>query len=236
MAIEVKRIMSLTGNAFLVKREDRVALVDTLSRGELWRLRQGIRKCGLVESDIDLVLLTHHHVDHAANAAAIKELSGAELVAGAADAPVIEGTLDTPPPSDFSRAGRFFGRLPASFIDWCQEYRRVGVDRKMEDGDFIEELGLEVVSVPGHTPGSLCYLDRQGSSAFIGDLTTFAGSKPRMPALAFSQSLEKIFQSQERIAGMAIRTAYPGHGGIISPDASRLIGEFSRMKEKELLG
>lgn len=234
MDYEVERIRSLQGNAYLIRGES-IALVDTLGKGELRVLLRALSKRGVSPRDIDFILLTHHHVDHAANAAALKELSGATLVVGEKDAGVVEGRTPTPPPSGLSRVGRFLGRLPGPIVDLAQEYGRVEVDTKAEDGDTIDELGLEVVSLPGHTPGGVCYLDREGRRAFIGDMVTRAFSRLCMPSLAFSESIQQIFASQRLIADMGLETAYPGHGTIIRRDASAAIRDFSNRKAAELL-
>jgi glyoxylase-like metal-dependent hydrolase (beta-lactamase superfamily II) len=56
-------------------------------------------------------------------------------------------------------------------------------------------------------------------------------SRPGMPALVASESLEDIYASQELLAGLDLRTAYPGHGKIIEPDASKIIGVFLGKKK-----
>lgn len=46
---------------------------------------------------LDLVVLTHCHYDHCGSAAELRRWSGAEVVAGAADAPIIQGIRDAAP-------------------------------------------------------------------------------------------------------------------------------------------
>lgn len=232
MAFDVVQIRSLQGNAFLIKGKH-VAVIDTLGKGEFRWLSRGIEKEGVKLSDIEYILLTHHHVDHAANAAALKELSGAKLVAGALDSAVVEGDEQTPPPGDLSRVGRFLGKLPSSLVDRAQRYRRIEVDLKAEGGEVIEDLGLEIIPLPGHTRGGVGFLSRNRRSAFTGDMISSVFSKPCMPSLAFSESLDEIFASQQFLAGMDLETIYPGHGRVIEHGASTIIGDYSeKMKAK----
>jgi glyoxylase-like metal-dependent hydrolase (beta-lactamase superfamily II) len=232
MRFDVIRIRSMVVNAYLLLG-DRVALVDTLNGAGYGKIQKALRGKGLEVQDVEFILMTHHHFDHTKNAAKIKKLSGATLIAGAADAPVVEGTEPNPPPSRINRVGRFMGRLPKLFLESYQSYERVKVDRKVTGGEVIEELGLEVVAVPGHTPGGICFLDSEGRRAFIGDIVSNYRGKPGMPSLSFSEGLDKIRKSQELIAGLDLDVAYPGHGEVIQPEASETIARFvERQMEK----
>jgi glyoxylase-like metal-dependent hydrolase (beta-lactamase superfamily II) len=225
MRFEVTQIKSMIVNAYLLTGEH-VALVDTLDGMGYGKIQKALRGKGLEVPDVEFILITHHHSDHAKNAAKIKRLSGATLIAGAQDAPVIEGAELNPSPSHINRLGRFMDKMPRSLIESYQSYERVGVDRKATGGELIQELGLEVVAVPGHTSGGVCFLDREGRRAFIGDMVSYFRGKPGMPSLSFSEGLDKIKTSQELLAGLGLDIAYPGHGNIIQPDASRKIADF----------
>lgn len=234
MGFEVTRIGTRFGNAYLLTGE-RVALVDTLHPRGYGKLESLLGKKGMAVKDVELILLTHHHFDHAGNAARIKELSGATLVAGLDDAPVIDGTRETPPPSNINRLGRMLTVLPGSWLRKYQDFPRVDVDRKVTAGEMIEELGLEVIGLPGHTAGGVGYLDREGRRAFTGDMVSYFWGMPGMPALSASEGLREIFESQELLAGLDLDIAYPGHGLVIEPDASKVISAFTgRKKSKKL--
>jgi len=225
MGFEVTQIKTLIANAYLITGEH-VALVDTGTGMGYRKLVSVLADRGLTPGDVEFILMTHHHFDHAANLAKIKKLSGATVIAGAEDVGVLEGTEENPPPSDLNRLGRFLGKMPRKLLNSYQAYDRTPVDRKVSGGDLIEELGLEVVAVPGHTKGGMAYLDRQGKRAFIGDMASNYHGKWTMPSISFSHSIEEIFKSQELLAGLDLETAYPGHGVVIQPGASRAIGEF----------
>lgn len=233
MGFDVTPIKSLTGNAYLLT-DDCVALVDTLAPLGLGKLERKLADCGVGMKDIDLVLVTHCHFDHVGNLARIKEDSGATVIASEADAAVIEGREKAPPPSDISVVGRLLGRLPQSVVMGYQKFETAQVDRKVTEGDEIGELGLKVVVLPGHTRGGVCYLDRGGRRAFIGDIVSNVFGLG-MPALCASHSLELVLESQERLAGLDIDTAFCGHGNVIQPDASLRIGKMVEKKRDRYL-
>jgi glyoxylase-like metal-dependent hydrolase (beta-lactamase superfamily II) len=231
MNFEVIPVRALMENAYLIKGE-RIALVDTLSPLS-WRwLQKKLTASNLSAGDIEFILITHNHVDHCGNLARLKDLSGATIIAGEADIPVIEGTAPCPPPSDLSIPGRVLGRMPRSFMEWYQRFEPVKVDRAVTGGEMIEELGLEVVALPGHTAGGMGFSDPGGNRAFIGDLVSYYRSSGGMPVLSASESIEKIRASQELLAGNDLDIAYPGHGAVIQPHASKIIRELLLKKAK----
>src|SRR5690348_16968408 len=69
-------------NLWLI-RGDPLTLVDTGPfNEEVWAtLEEQLGGHGVAVADIELVLLTHHHLDHSGLAARIKEVSGAEIAA-----------------------------------------------------------------------------------------------------------------------------------------------------------
>ena len=233
MEFEVVPIITLGGNAYILKGKH-VVLVDTLHPKFYGKIVKGLTKEGLSVGDIEYVLITHNHFDHAGNVAKIKEISGATVIAGAADAGIIEGTEMIPPVAKHNRLGRSLSKLPDSWVNSYQKFEKTKIDWKVEGGDTIEVLGLEVLGLPGHTTGGVGYWDKEGKRAFIGDMVSNWFSRAGMPALVASDSVEDIYQSQEALAGLDLQIAYPGHGKIIEPDASKIIGVFVEEKKATL--
>jgi glyoxylase-like metal-dependent hydrolase (beta-lactamase superfamily II) len=222
MRFDVDVIKGGIVNAYLI-RGRRIALVDTLVPAGWNKLLKALGSARLSVGDIEFILMTHSHFDHCGNLARLKELSGAVVIAGAEDAPVIEGVKPVPPPSELNRVGRFLGKLPPRLLESYQKCEFAKVDRVVSGGELVEELGLEVVAVPGHTPGGIAYYDREGGRAFIGDMVSNYFSRPGMPTLSASDSLEDILASQEALAALGLETAYPGHGSVLEPGASQAI-------------
>jgi glyoxylase-like metal-dependent hydrolase (beta-lactamase superfamily II) len=232
MGFEVIPIMTMQGNAYLLKG-NHIGLVDTLTP---WRYKKLVARLGdfkVSVGDIEFILVTHHHFDHCGNLAKIKSISGATVIAGEADTPVIEGTAKNPPPSKLSKLGRALAVLPEPVVNRYQRYEPAQVDRKVAGGETIEEFGLEVIAVPGHTAGGVAYFDKEGRRAFVGDMVSNFYARPGMPALSASESLEDIFASQEILSMLDLDIAYPGHGVVLQPNASKIINDFTRAKKAE---
>ncbi|MBM3957984.1 MAG: MBL fold metallo-hydrolase, partial [Gemmatimonadetes bacterium] len=140
MTLEVTAVRGME-NAYLLTGGP-VALVDTMGPRGYRKIVKALAEKGYRVEDVEYILITHHHYDHAGCAARIKELSGATVIAGAADAPVIDGSAPSPPPGTLNRLGRFARRLPKSLVESYQKFPEVGVDSPVSGGEVIEELGL----------------------------------------------------------------------------------------------
>jgi hydroxyacylglutathione hydrolase len=67
----ITRILSGRSNVFLLSNGNKNILIDTSTRRNRHKLDQSIQNIGI--QNIDILILTHTHFDHASNAAYIKE-------------------------------------------------------------------------------------------------------------------------------------------------------------------
>lgn len=82
----------------------------------------------------------------------------------------------------------------------------------IHDGDILELAGIkfEVITTPGHTPGSVCYLDRDDKVLFSGD-TLFAGTIGRTD-LKGGDYDKLIVSIMDKIMGLdGDIKVFPGH-------------------------
>lgn len=133
--------------------------------GEVPRIREALAK---LDVRAEKIVLTHGHVDHAAGAAELKstlETEGATVP--------IEG------PDERDRF--LLDALEAQgSIMGIEHARNVTPDRFLAEGETLRVGGLdfEVLHCPGHTPGSLVYVNRANAFALVGDVL-FRGSVGR---------------------------------------------------------
>ena len=142
------------------------------------------------------VVLTHGHIDHIAGIGALREnYSDIKVLIHALDA---EKLLD--PSANLSELmGHAFTADPADVL--------------LEDGVWIEHAGvkLQVLHVPGHSPGGICLYSSEAGVVFTDD-TLFAESIGRtdLPGGSMPQLLGCI---KEKLWPLADETVvYPGHG------------------------
>lgn len=83
------------------------------------------------------------------------------------------------------------------------------------DDSFVFDLGgrkIEVIPTPGHTPGSVCFLDRENRMLFSGDTLCERGVllhfEECSPPEAFLESVKRISELSDEFD-----TIWPGHHG-----------------------
>jgi hydroxyacylglutathione hydrolase len=143
------------------------------------------------------ILNTHGHVDHIAGNAAIKEaFPDAPLVIGGGDAAML-----TDPWLNLSAPfGMSITSPPA--------------DRTLREGETYEAAGLplEVLEIPGHSPGHIVFVWRDETPIVFGGDVLFAGSIGRtdFPGGDLNQLLGGIRAKLWPLPDATI--VYPGHG------------------------
>ncbi len=192
-------------NVHLVVTDDGVVLVDTGLPGQAAAIERALRRLGAPHA----ILLTHHHPDHAGNAAALRERTGARLIAHAAEAPFVNGAFPVEEPT---------GRL-RRFI-----FRRIGrveptkIDQLIGDG-AEPVAGFTAVHTPGHTRGHLSFLlDRAGGVLFAGDAAFSDRGKVTGPRVLADPA--RAAESLSRLAERDFEHAVFGHGPAISGEAA----------------
>jgi metallo-beta-lactamase class B len=127
---------------FLITTPAGHILLDSGFEESVPRLRDNVRKLGFRFEDIKILLSSHAHIDHVQGHALVRQLTGAQVVASAADAVYI-------------RAG---GKGETVF-DGTYEWTPCPVDRIVGDGDVITLGGTSLTArlTPGHTRGATTY-------------------------------------------------------------------------------
>jgi glyoxylase-like metal-dependent hydrolase (beta-lactamase superfamily II) len=145
------------------------------------------------------ILNTHGHPDHIAGNAALKEaFPDAPIVIGANDAVML-----TDANANLSAAFGFPLTSPPA-------------DRTVREGDPVEFAGLalDVLDIPGHSPGHVVYVFRSKPVLVFGGDVLFRGSIGRTDLPGGSHALllrgirEKLFTLPDDTV------VYPGHGPV----------------------
>jgi metallo-beta-lactamase class B len=124
--------------SYLITSPQGHVLVDTVMPDATSQIKANIEKLGFKVTDIKYLLNTHAHIDHTGGLAEMKAASGAQLVAGEADKPLLEG-----------------GYYPGAREETALNFPPVKVDRTVREGDkvTIGDVTLIARETPGHSPG-----------------------------------------------------------------------------------
>ena len=98
------------------------------------------------------------------------------------------------------------------------------MDIQLEGGEVLPPLGgLEVIHVPGHTPGSVCLYSKQSRLLIVGDALDTAQPGHLLPARLGEHGPALAIQSAQKLAGLDFDTICFGHGPPLTRDADALL-------------
>jgi glyoxylase-like metal-dependent hydrolase (beta-lactamase superfamily II) len=92
------------------------------------------------------------------------------------------------------------------------------------DGESV--FGLQIVTTPGHTAGSICVFDPTGGLLVAGDALRTEGGKPSLPGAEFTVDMNQAKQSIVKLGGLTFETLLVGHGEPLVGGASAAVAEL----------
>lgn len=212
-------------NVYLVEADDgKLALVDTGFGSSSAAILEEVRAHG---GSLTAILLTHAHTDHSGAAATIRGATGGGVFLGRGDCIEHDGRMVLHPAVGRTHIiRRLTGRA----------HRAPDCDAVI-DVPLVGELkilpGIRAVPVPGHTPGSFCFVVERLGAAFVGDLViSHGGELTRSMRIANSDDLQYL-DSIRQFAAIAPGIGLPGHGSPVMEgfgDALRGLAELPRRR------
>jgi glyoxylase-like metal-dependent hydrolase (beta-lactamase superfamily II) len=214
-----------------VDRSDGLTLIDTGVNSPLAyeELVQGLATLGCTPSDLDRIIITHHHTDHIGLTERLAETSGAEVWCHELCTPYMENPVDAR--QNLCRwSMRIWqeGGVPESLLDtterlfeWFASLSNgpVPVSRILRDCDRITLAGQywDVLHTPGHAGDLIClYLPSSrillSSDHLLRDVSSNALAEPPVSGGKRPHRLIEYMSQLQRIADMNPRIAYGGHG------------------------
>lgn len=219
-------------NAYLLP-DPPVTLVDTGPKTPeaAEALRRGIAESGLRPAALRRIILTHGHIDHFGEAAALAAETGAEIFGHRDDEPKFSGfgAIAEFLPSLLRRYGVPDPLIPA-VVEAYRSVRRwadpLPSFRPLAGGERIEAGGVEweILHTPGHSAGHICL--HRDSALIAGDvlleeitpnpIVEYGMDGRRIPTLPL------LLASLRRLADLNPAEIFPGHGSPFGPAAPRV--------------
>lgn len=214
-------------NVYLFDGDAGTVLVDTGERGREKRLRDTLEAEGLTFADVDDVFLTHWHPDHSGLAATVQQAGDATVHIHERDAPLATGDDDA--------WREFLGNQQARLDEWGipdAKREELFAEQEREDGPdsllpsvttftggetfAAGDRELEVLEMPGHTAGSVCFAFEGNSDGGLEVVTgdtvlpnytpNVGGTDTRM-----EHPLDSYLSSLHALAAADYERGWPGH-------------------------
>ncbi len=155
-----------TISAYVIKGS-KVALVDTGYASTYQNVLQGLSELGILPSQVDYIIPTHVHLDHAgASGHLMREMPNAKLIAQARAVPHLAD-----PTRLIESASRVFGKEVVDIYGIpvpVPEERMSAVDEEMEL-DLGDGAKATLMHTPGHAPHQISILLEGQRMLFTGD-------------------------------------------------------------------
>ncbi len=216
-------------NLYLIRGPSGLALIDTGVNDATGReaLLSTLARDGLALGDIETVVCTHHHVDHAGLGRMLQD-AGAEVWMSSAERSLLLEFHDHPE-RDRDRAALFGGHgLPDELVSHVQNvfpfFRSLG--ERFEPRTITEHMhrihlggiAFELLELAGHTPGHIGLYQPDDKVVFTGDSVISkqathmdAGQQPDDDIDGLGDYLDSL----DRLTALGEIRGFPGHGSMI---------------------
>jgi glyoxylase-like metal-dependent hydrolase (beta-lactamase superfamily II) len=232
-------------NVYLIEY-DPLTLVDAgpNSGTSFDELQRGIEGLGHSLEDIELVILTHQHIDHLGLVSLVAARSGADVTAIGAAVPFVENySGESQADDDFAREVMLRHGIPEDVVAALQAvslaFRAWGapvkVTRPLRDGEPLRfrDRTLYVHHRPGHSPTDTVFHDRDRRLLIAADhLLAHVSSNPLLtrPRDGSTERPKALVQYLDSLAAtreMEVDLVLPGHGDPITDHRTLIDQRFA---------
>jgi hydroxyacylglutathione hydrolase len=223
--LKILKILSGRSNVFILSNGRKNILIDTSPANKWNKLKKCLRKTKTCQ--IDYLLLTHSHYDHADNAASIKDKFGCQVIIHRNEENNLKtGEISAPKGTNpFTRfivdnfAQRFADRLncipcqPDILVDKVYDLTGYG-------------FNAYILHTPGHSPGSISVIV-DDEIAVVGD--TMFGVFPWSVLPPYAADTVSLVNSWGSLLETNCSMFLPSHGGI--KHRSQLLKDYQKRKK-----
>ena len=228
---KVTDVRALPGDAaFLIEYKNTAVLYDTGFAFTGYKVSDNIKKI-LGERNLDAILLTHSHYDHAAGAPYIlKRFPKATVYAGEYAEKIFKK----------NSAKALMREMDRKFANKCgvKEYDdlfdQLKVDIALKDGDrfTVGDLNISAIHLPGHTRCSFgYYIEELGLLLSSETLGVYDGKEGVVPSILIGT--DAAFDSIKKAKKLSVKQMVIPHYGLISEDTTKIFLSLSEKSAKE---
>lgn len=209
---KIKLIKVGITNCYLVEYEKLKILIDTGQKRAVKKLTNILTSFLGISTNLDLIVLTHTHYDHAQNAKTIKTKYSPKLIVHKNESEFLQNGF-TKLPKGTNIVTNIITSLGNKYAKSIGEYEAIKADIEIDKELFINNnTGLKIIETPGHTSGSISLII-DDEIALVGD--TLFGVFDRTVFPPFADDKDKLLKSWEKLLKTSCNIFLPGHGKAI---------------------
>jgi glyoxylase-like metal-dependent hydrolase (beta-lactamase superfamily II) len=221
---KVQPVKHAGANIYLIETDMGHILVDVGMPGTDEALDGVFKEAGVDPKSVQLIVLTHGHVDHVGGVAHAEETTGGSVLCHRSLAASLEN-------SKFEKATARTGNLRTRFMNYLagwMPFTGIKPDIVMDDEFDLAEYGIagKIIHTPGHSASSVSIILDNGE-ALIGDMVREEDSG-EVGLGVFYEDKAVLLESLETVAAFEPRTIYLSHGDRIDNSALRDCIEANR--------
>lgn len=200
-----------SAHAYLILGTYKNALIDCGLPDAFAHVSACLAEIGLTPADIDIVLLTHEHIDHSGCA----PLFGRQAMVAAHRLAANKLLMN----DEFVVMNQAFGSASRAFhLDLLLVH-----DSSIHLGNFE----LQVIHTPGHCSGAVCFYEPRQRLLFSGDAVMADGY---VGGVLQSGSVSDYIGSLKRLSTLRIDKLFPGHGKYSNQAQADIIKGVERLE------
>ncbi len=221
----IRRVIGGRSNVFLISKNGRSLLVDTSTENNLRRLEKRLYALSVTAENLSVLILTHVHFDHAANAARIREQYGVRVIVPESESSLLESGRNAPLDGAVP-VTRFLYKLvngPGILyrITFTPSQWDIAVRDRLDLCDF--GFNAYILPTPGHTVGS--------QSVIVDDEIAVAGDAlfgvfPGSVFPPWAADADLMIKSWKILLDTGCRFFLPAHGG--ARDRETLLRQYEK--------
>ena len=220
---KIADLVSTTVTAWLVRGEDGFVLIDTGPPQTAGDMVEAVADATGGKGP-SLILLTHGHYNHAGGLTALQLAWNPPIAAHIEEVPYIVGDRDYPRIRS-NNPGYWLGSLLMESNPWS-----IPNVSKVTQGQTI--LGLNIIHLPGHTPGHLGFLHVKDKACICGDAIMTLGQRLMAPNPLTTTNPKLAKHSIFRLTERHFQHLLPSHGPPIMKIGRQRVFEYAKKKAR----
>ncbi len=214
-----------TANIYIMDGDESVIIDSGMSAESVELVKDGIRKYRP-----EKLILTHLHIDHLGGSLTLWNDYGIPAYINEADLKIIRSVVE----NEKDYINRYIELFSANGVpqkikdDLIRMHPVINFHKYYSSLDFLESFeklkvdsGMELIHLPGHSPGSSAVYIRNGKIMISGD-HVLGKITPNISVYGDEDDLGLYLASLKKVKDMDVSIIYPGHGPPINDPNSRI--------------